>query len=102
MFPIHRDCAGREILRSLPYEVVVRYSERLHTNHRQSIETLARRGGCSCSELLAAVWDIDWPELHEVYRKDDVRAAQELLRQLMSPLPSPAEAQHERKREVRD
>ncbi len=59
---------------SIPWEAISAHEQQAHTNHGQSLDVLAQRGGLSPYELLAVMfdqpfWRCNLPEPATVIRK---------------------------------
>ena len=63
-FPVLRSYISREQRKccpeSIPWKLVESHEERVMTNHHQSLERLAERGGLAPCEILAIVEDRRW------------------------------------------
>lgn len=57
-FPVHPH--HRPILRSIPWAVIEPHRRQAMSNHSQSLETLASRGGLDLTELAAVLEDRPW------------------------------------------
>lgn len=58
-FPLLGQADSR--FRSIPWGLIAPHEKRARSNHGQSFEMLARRGGLSVDEALAVIEDMDFP-----------------------------------------
>jgi hypothetical protein len=77
-FPVLKSFRDKQAtLASVPWGFVAPHEHQALLNHRQSLETLARRGGLSASELLAVVQDRAW-------KPESTLVAEGVLRELLA------------------
>lgn len=62
VMPIHRPQGWADDLpiEGLPFSILEKYGDRVMTNHGQTLEGLARRGGLSACEAVAILEDRPW------------------------------------------
>lgn len=57
---------AKGIIRSVPWRLVEPHRARAESNHGQSLEKLAHRGGLSWEELFAIMQDLSWRDFENL------------------------------------
>ena len=57
-------------LESIPWDLIGSHEDQAQANHSQSLRRLAVRGGLSCCEVLAVLYDKPWQDLRALSERD--------------------------------